>query len=133
MGDGKIECRLRPLTEFGSVLPTWNPNKKKAGRYACSRWAIPKKRYPVLAYLDADNFDLLVDQGLDEGEILQMCLNHLNTPPARKKFARRTPKPLYGSLDVYRATYKRTPEGKAYFEVILTTNQRKNKNFWGNG
>lgn len=130
----KIECSLRALSEFGSVLPTWNPNKKKYGRYAVSRWGnTPKKRYPVLAYIDADSFDRYLDEGYGEQEILQMCLNHLNTPPPRRKFARRTPKPLYGNLDVYRSVLKRDKKGRAYFEVILTTNQRKNKNFWGDG
>tara|TARA_R110001583_G_scaffold99959_3_gene245546 strand:+ start:1284 stop:1688 length:405 start_codon:yes stop_codon:yes gene_type:complete len=134
MDEDKIKCQLRPLTEFGTVLPTWNPNKKKAGRYSCSRWsATPKKQYAILAYIDGDNFDLHLDQGLEEEQILEMCLKHLNTPPPRKKFGRRTPKPIYGSLSVLRAAYKRTPAGRSYFEVILTTNQRKNKNFWGNG
>lgn len=132
--EDKIECQLRPLTEFGSVLPTWNPNIKKSGRYAVSRYCkLPKKRYPILAYIDGEDFDTKLNQGYEEEEILKMCMAHLNTPPPRKKFARRTPKPLYGDLDVFRATYKRDPSGKSYFEVILTTNQRKNKNFWGNG
>lgn len=134
MDEGKIKCQLRPLAEYGSVLPTWNPNKKKAGRYSCCKWSTtPKKQYAILAYIDGDNFDLHLDQGRGEEEVLRMCLDHLNTPPTRKKFGRKTPKPIYGSLGVLRATYKRTPEGKPYFEVILTTNQRKNKNFWGNG
>ena len=87
----------------------------------------------MLAYIDADSFDRYLDEGYGEQEILQMCLNHLNTPPPRRKFARRTPKPLYGNLDVYRSVLKRDKKGRAYFEVILTTNQRKNKNFWGDG
>ena len=128
-----VVCTLRKMAEFGAVLPNWNPNKTKSGRYACSRWGNMKsKQYPVLGRIDGQFEDLLAS-GVDPEEIVQKCLEFLNTPPPRKKFAKRSPKPLYGKQSVYRSQLKRKENGIAYFDVILTTNQRKNPNFWGEG
>ena len=107
MDENKIKCRLRPLTEFSTALTAWNPNKKKMGRYSCSRWSnTPKKQYVVLARLDADDFEHRLGQGLEQKELLKRCLNFLNTPPPRKKFGKSAPKSVYGKLDLYRASEK---------------------------
>ncbi len=128
-----IACSLRKMTEFSAVLPNWNPSKTKNGRYACSRWGNMKsKEYPVLGRIDGEFEDMLMS-GADPEEIINGCLEYLNTPPPRKRFAKRSPKPLYGKLRAYRAELKRKSNGVAYFDVILTTNQRRNKNFWGEG
>jgi hypothetical protein len=128
-----VVCTLRQMAEFGAVLPNWNPNKTKSGRYACSRWGNMKsKQYPVLGRIDGQFEDLLAS-GVDPEEIVQRCLDYLNTPPPRKKFAKRSAKPLYGKLLAYRSQLKRRENGTAYFDVILTTNQKRNPNFWGEG
>ena len=51
----KVECTFRKVAEFGSILPSWNSKEKRLGRYSGSYWAgVPKKRYPVLAYIDGE-------------------------------------------------------------------------------
>ena len=100
--DRVIECSLREMAEFGKILPTWNPNDRKRGRYSGSRYNTGSKdRYPVLAYIDGD-FASYLEEGLSPEEIVWACINFLNTPPPRKKFAKRQPKPLYGTLDLVR-------------------------------
>ena len=129
----KIECSLRAVAEFGTVLPSWNRNEKRLGRYSGSWWAgVPKKRYPVLVYVDGD-FGTHLNEGMSLEEVAWACINFLNTPPERKKFARRTPKPLYGELDLVRCVFKETDDGKDYFELVISTEQPKNKYFWGEG
>jgi len=122
------------MTEYGKVLPDWNPAKEKSGRYSSSRWSskVSKGKYPVMVYVDGD-FDSHFDEGLLPEEVAYACVNFLNTPPPRKKYAKRTPKPLYGTLNVVRQHLKRDEENNAYFEMVLSTDQRKNKNFWGTG
>jgi len=129
----KVECSLRETTEFGSILRSWNPNEKRLGRYSGSYWAgVPKKRYPVLARADGD-FDSYLDEGLSLDEVAWGCINFLNTPPPRKKYARRAPKPLYGELDLVRAEYKKDDDGKPHLLLVMTTEKLKNKYFWGEG
>jgi len=129
----KIECAFRKTSVYGSTLPQWNPNSKKCGSYSNSRWSsIPKKRYAVLAYVDGD-FDPYIENETPLEEIAWACVNYLNTPPHRKKFGRRSPKPLYGTLVLIRHTLKRGEDGKPYFEMLLSTEHQKNKHFWGAG
>ena len=129
----KVECRFRKLREYGSVLPDWNPDSTRLGRYSGSRWnAVPKNRYSVLAYIDG-NFEDLSAQGMNEEDIVWACVNFLNTPPPRKKYAKRTPKPLYGELCIVKHIARRDEAGKLYFEVVLSTEQKKNRYFWGVG
>jgi len=129
----KVECSLRETTEFGSILLSWYPNEKRLGRYSGSYWqGVPKKRYPVLAQADGD-FDSYLDEGLSLEEVAWGCVNFLNTPPPRKKYARRTPKPLYGELDLVRVEYRKGEEGKPYLLLVMTTEKLKNRYFWGEG
>ena len=133
----EIECDLREVAEFYEYGDT--PEEKKKGRYHGSMfWSIKgfgKKRWVVGAYLDVDYIPYL-KQGLEKGEIVQLCLNHLNKPPKRKKFQKKTERPLYGSLESYSYRFgvgDGTANGNRFIEVLLITDQRKNKNFWGEG
>ncbi len=130
----KIKCTLRKMTEYSKVLPDWNPNAKKNGRYSSSRWSskTSKGRYPVMVYVDGD-FESCFDEGLLPEEVARGCIDFLNTPPLRKKYARRAPKPLYGLLDVVRYYLFREEDGKPYFQMVVSTDQKKNKHFWGTG
>lgn len=129
----KVECSLKQVAEFGAILSSWNPNEKRLGRYSGSYWAgVPKKRYPILAHAEGD-FDSYLDEGLSLEEVAWGCVNFLNTPPLRKKYARRAPKPLYGELDLVRVEYKKDEEDKPYLLLVMTTEKIKNKYFWGEG
>ena len=128
-----VECNFRPLTEYGSAVPDWNPNKRKHGRYSCSKWgSVPKRNYLVLAYIEGD-FQSYFDQGVDPEELAAGCVNFLNIPPKRKKFAKRHPGPLYGKLKLFRHKLRKHPDGRSFFEVMLTTDRKKNRHFWGVG
>lgn len=129
----EIECKFREMTEFGAILPEWNPDNVKLGRYSGSRWSkTPKNKYPILVYVDGD-FETLVSQGTNNEDIAWGCINFLNVPPPRKKFAKRTPKPPYGALNLIRFTCKRNEHNKMYFEMVLSTDHKKNRHFWGSG
>ena len=118
-----IPCKLRELTEYGKVLPTWNPDKKRKGRYTSSCYGkIGKKNYCII-----------VNEGHSDEEILLGCINFLNTPPPRKKYAKKTPQPLYGDLALIKHQRKEDSEHGLYYVAVLKTNQKKNKNFWGVG
>ena len=95
-----IPCKLRELTEYNKVLPTWNPNKKRKGRYTSSFYGnVGKKRYCVISYIDG-NFD-----------------NYYNE----------------GNLELIKFQRKEDSSHGVYFVVVLKTDQKKNRNFWGIG
>ena len=72
--------------------------------------------------------------GLSDDEIVNGCLAFLNTPPPRKKYAKKTPQPLYGSLGLVKYRRKVNEEtGETSFSVVATTSHRKSRNFWGIG
>ena len=129
-----ISCKLREISEYPSLLPSWNPDKLRRGRYAGSAYAsVRKKESAVIAYVDGD-FAPFRTQGMADEEILLGCVAFLNTPPPRKKYAKKTPQAPYGSLRLLRWQAKKNPtDGKPSYVVVLGTNQKKNKNFWGIG
>jgi hypothetical protein len=115
------------------MLPDWNPEKKKLGRYSGSvRTNVPPKHYVVLASVTGD-FIEQAESGLTDHEILQGCLSYLSTAPHRKKYAKRAPKAPYGKLSL--VNFQRHDEGSGLtrYTVVMTTDQYKNKYFWGQG
>ena len=84
--------------------------------------------------IDID-FSLCVEKDMSEREVVEACVNYLNLPPPRKKYAKREPKPPYGILELYRYYVKEvdTTTNKTRVQVLLLTDQRKNKNFWREG
>ena len=127
-----IPCNLRQITEYGYMIPSWNPDKTRLGRYSGSSYSsIESGEYVVLVYVDGD-FSEPQSRGMTDEDIVLGCIAHLNTPPVRKKYAKGAPKPLYGSLNL--VSYQRKEnEGSVFYVVAMTTDQRKNKNFWGQG
>jgi hypothetical protein len=139
----EIECRLRPTQEYGSVLPSWNPDKTKFGRYHGSSWSgIPgfgTKKWVVGVWIEAD-IEQYLSEGYTEEEIVAGCLRYLNKPPPRKKYSRRQARPLYGALDEMPArwriaakTFSDASEEKMYIQAFIITDRRKNRYFWGEG
>ena len=128
-----IECQLRKMKEF--IHYDGLENIEKLGRYHGSNFFdIPgfgKKKWVVAAYIDAD-FESFEKNASTE-EMVQGCVLFLNEPPPRKKYAKRVRRPLYGKLEVYKYKIKEDKNGKMYAEVLLITNQKKNKHFWGRG
>jgi len=130
----EIECDLRDVAEFYEYAAA--PEERKKGRYHGSMfWSIRgfgRKKWVVGAYLDVD-YTPYIEQGLEKEEIIQLCLNHLNSPPKRKKFQKKTESPLYGNLEIYSYKFRVSKSGNQFIEALLVTDQRKNKNFWGEG
>jgi len=127
----KIECSLRKLNEYSSVAS----KKKKFGRYHGSTfWDIPnfgRKKWVVGVKIDFD-FAVLKDVELSTEEIAKACLAHLNTPPPRKRYAKKAPKPKYGTLEFYKADIIEKDQEK-YISALVITDSRKHKMFWRKG
>lgn len=129
--DNIIPCEWREIYEF---LYSKKGQPKKKARYHGSIFSKVKgfgsKRWVVCGYLDVDYVPYL-EEGLSEEEIARRCIEHLNKPPARKKYQKKKLKPMYGNLSLY--SYKLKNDGEPYIEVVVVTDERKNKNFWGQG
>jgi hypothetical protein len=125
-----IRCDLREIKEHELLS---SGDKTKFGRYHGSMfWNIPgfgKKKWVVAARID-----LLENLPIDtpDSDIVEQCVEFLNTPPPRKKFQRRFTKPKYGSLELYSGKIIRNGE-EAYISALLLTDQRNSKHFWGKG
>ncbi len=124
-------CRPRPLRENSMSA---NP-KEKHGRYQSSNyWDVPqfgKKRWVVGMNLDVD-FSKFDGMDLSAEEIASLCVESLNTPPPRKKYAKKDPKPKYGTLKLHKARVIDKGDDK-YLSMTVITDERKNKLFWGKG
>ena len=124
-------CRPRPLRE-NSVSD--NP-KEKFGRYHSSIfWDVPqfgRKRWVVGMNLDVD-FSKFDGMDLSVEEMASLCVEALNLPPPRKKYAKKDPKPKYGHLELHSAKLvERGPD--KYISLTVITKERKNRLFWGKG
>jgi hypothetical protein len=125
-----IKCDLREIKEHELLS---EGDKRKFGRYHGSMfWNIPgfgKKKWVVAARID-----LLENLPIDtpDSDIVEQCVEFLNTPPPRKKFQRRFTKPKYGSLELYSGKIIRRGED-VYISALLVTDQRNSKHFWGRG
>ena len=112
--------------------------KKKAGRYHGSYFAdvaaYGRSQWVVVGEIDVD-FNTAIEKDMSEREVVEACVNYLNLPPPRKKYAKREPQPPYGTLELYKYYVKEqdSTTRKTRVQVLLITNQRKNKNFWKEG
>ena len=128
-----IECQLRKMKEF--IHYDGLETIEKHGRYHGSHFFdIPgfgKKKWVVATYIDGDFEPFSRNKSTEE--IVQGCVDFLNQPPTRKKYAKRVKRPLYGKLEIYKYKLKEDKSGKMYVEALLITNQKKNRHFWGRG
>jgi len=133
-----IPCNFRMLPEWSHVRGR-EKEKKKAGVYHGSFFhdipAFGRSCWVVLGEIDID-FGAHCDRGnISEREVVEACVNYLNLPPPRKKYAKRQPQPPYGKLELYKYYVKEEDPGtnKTRVQILLITDQRKNKNFWREG
>tara|TARA_B100000676_G_C17925005_1_gene757641 strand:- start:594 stop:1109 length:516 start_codon:yes stop_codon:yes gene_type:complete len=131
-----IPCKLLKQTQFGSVVPSWE-GPKKSGSYHGSVWhevsGFGVSKWVVGCYVIVDYEKYRAD-GLTDDEIVRGCVEFLNCPPKRKKYAKRTPKPLYGTLDDMPVRHQfKEKNGEKCIMMMLVTDQRKNRNFFGEG
>ena len=126
-----IKCKLVEIAEYSSI-----PSKKKRhARYSNSCfWDIKgfgKDKWVVVAYIDPDDSWLLIDEP-DVQEIAEGCVEFLNQRPPRKKYAKKDPKPKYGSLKLHSASIV-SKNDERYIAATIITDQKKHKLFWGKG
>jgi len=91
-----------------------------------------KTVWAVVGTLDIDLEKIKTEKSLSELQVVDACINYLNTAPPRKKYAKRAPKPLYGSLQLYKYFVKEGPSTNGV-QVILLTDMKKSKHFWREG
>ena len=125
-----IKCDLQEIREH-EILK--EKKKKRFGRYHGSMfWNVPgfgKKKWIVATRIE---FEQDIPEDLSEQEVINGCMEYLNTPPPRRKFQRRITKPKYGSLEFYSGKII-TKDDKKYISALLITDQRTSKHFWGKG
>ena len=132
-----LPCNFRLMPEWPHLKENVDA-PKKAGRYHGSFFAnvvsYGRSRWAILGEIDVD-FDLCREKDISEREAVEACVNYLNLPPPRKKYAKREPKPPYGTLELYRYYVKEHNQvtKKTRVQILLLTDQRKNKNFWREG
>ena len=81
--------------------------------------------------LDVD-FSKFDGMDLSAEEIASLCIESLNVPPPRKKYAKKAPKPKYGVLRRHKVKLIDRGDDK-YISMTVITEERKNKLFWGKG
>ena len=124
-----IKCELVPISSLESRTA-----KPRFGRYHGSCfWDVKNfgsKKWVIAAYIKIEDSTLFEESTPED--IARGCVEYLNQPPPRKKYAKKVPKPKYGSLEYYSARIIEKEEGK-YISALLVTDARKNKLFWGKG
>lgn len=127
-----INCDLIPIYEHEGIKSYAN-NKTKMGRYHGSMfWNVPgfaSKKWVVAARIRVEDN---IPPSFSDEDLIDGCIEFLNTPPPRKKFQRRIRKPKYGKLELHTAKVVRKDDA-VYISALLLTEDRNSKHFWGKG
>tara|TARA_R110000824_G_scaffold17084_2_gene69874 strand:+ start:4376 stop:4810 length:435 start_codon:yes stop_codon:yes gene_type:complete len=128
-----FECALREFHEYDTIVAS-SVKRKKKGFY--SDCVLPirglgREKWAVIVHINI-NYEKHLSEGFSKEQIIQECIDFLNQSPPRKKYAKKKTKPLYGYLTPYRAKFKEDEQGQ-FIEAEITTDERKNKNFWREG
>ena len=78
------------------------------------------------------NIAAMKNQGYENNDIVNACVEYLNRAPEKKKYARKEPQPKYGNLELYRFSFRPVGEGEV-LQLMLLTDQKKNKFLKGKG
>tara|TARA_Y100000310_G_scaffold314650_1_gene364233 strand:+ start:1978 stop:2562 length:585 start_codon:yes stop_codon:yes gene_type:complete len=132
-----IPCSLYRSVEFESMIPDYCTDDVRCGRYHGSVFHSVKNfgaRKWIVAVRILVDYEKYRGEGHEDEEIIAGCIRHLNQPPSRKKFQRRIRKPLYGTLEREAIQFEmKTHKDRSCITAILVTNERRNKNFFGEG
>ena len=127
-----ISCDLVQIHEHEGIS-SYAAGKTKAGRYHGSMfWNVPgfaSKRWIVAARIKISDS---IPSSVDDEDLINGCIEFLNTPPPRKKFQRRIRKPKYGALELHSGKVIRKENG-IFISALLITEERNSKHFWGKG
>ncbi len=126
-------------SKFREISHPSEPGTKKGRYHGSNFWDIEgfaKDKWVIGAYVEFDADicgEATLTFGKSQEEIVEGCVEYLNQPPERKKYEKKNLVPPYGTLSLYQYTFKKDHVGRDYIEVLLITDQKKNKNFWGKG
>lgn len=124
--------------EFMHYRSAETDGQYKEGKYHGSMfWQVDgfgSKRWVVCTRIVVD-WDKYFKDGISEEELFARCIAYLNLPPKRKRFQRRQTKPRYGKLSPVPMWIKakEDTDGTKYLSVLVVTDRKKCRHFWGQG
>lgn len=119
-----ILCELRDLEQYEPLLSPTGGRQKKGSYHGSYFWDIKgfgTTKWVLAAIIDSEKGP---DEDMDPHEFIEGCIEHLNTPIGKRKKKR-----LYGNLELH----KFSARDDGGYTVLLTTDERLNKSFWGKG
>jgi len=130
-----VDCEILPMKEY----PNSQSQKVRYGKYHGSNfWDVKgfgRKKWVVALRMRVVLDDHLRD--ISERELINSCIEKLNTPPPRKKYAKKKPQPKYGKLELYSAKRSHTSTlstiSERLYSVLVIVDKNKSKMFWGKG
>ena len=130
-----IECSLQPIA-FKYLKS--EDKKPKYGIYLQSMyWNVKgygKKVWMVAVKISLPDYGNVKELYETNDEIIQKCVEFLNTPPKSKYGKKRRRQPLYGKFRDEPHSFKlKVKNGKPIIQALLVTERRKSKYFWGEG
>ena len=129
-----IPCKLSQIKQ-NSLLHE-GQIEHKYGQYLSNYFHIKgygKKCWVVAVNIEI-NHNLYLSQGHTAESLVGECIKHLNFPPKSKYGKKRRRQPLYGKFREEPYSFKmKTKNGKQIIQVLLITERRKSKYFWGEG
>jgi len=130
-----IKCKLMPLYE-GSAN-SLRASKSRYGLYSNSfHWSVDgfgRKNWAVIVNFDVDH-EKYLQEGKTIEEIVEECIEYLNTPPKSKYGKIRKRKPLYGAFhEIPHKVKLIEKKNKKYIQALLIVNKKKSRHFWGEG
>jgi len=139
----ELKCALIPMEHYESIFGKRGEKTKLGSYHGSYFWDLKgfgSDKWVVSLAIDVNLNQYLAD-GLTEKEIVVGCLEFLNKPVGKRK-----KKQPYGNLEIltakgpssepnnvrYRYCIKER-EDQQYLSLLATTDQKKNKYFWGKG
>ena len=119
-----VLCELRDLEQYEPLFPPSGGRQKKGSYHGSFFWEVKgfgATKWVLAAIIDSEKSP---DEDTSPQEFIEGCIEHLNTPIGKRKKKR-----LYGNLELH----KFSARDDGGYTVLLTTDERLNKSFWGKG
>ena len=129
-----IQCEFIERPEWLSGKNTRAKNKLGIyhGSFFSTVKGYGKYAWVILAEIRVLDQDItLTEENLKE--VAEGCIEFLNQPPVMKRKTKKKRLPPYGTLGHLKSLIKHDESGNKKIQIFLTTDQRKNKYFWGSG
>ncbi len=129
-----IQCEFiaRPEWLKGKNVRTKNKFGIYHGSFFSEVDGFGRTKWVILAELRVLDSDVvLTEETLPE--VVEGCVEYLNQPPPTKRRTKKKRPPPYGTLEHLKSSLKLDEDGNKKILVFLTTDQRRNKYFWGSG